>query len=287
MTLFYALAIVAYGSAAIMLLLLSFFPTRSPLALRIEAMEQVTEHNYFSRQARFAHIFGREDTGQLQRRIIEAGWYHVTAARYSLRSFSGLGIGTCLGLLLVIVLPVKSIGVVIGLLFALLGFRYPKIVLDRALKSRKARVARALPDFLDMLAATVNAGLGLNAAIIASVDTAIGPLRAELESMLAEVRLGRSRAEALQSMADRINERQLSMMVTAIIQAERLGSNLSVILKELAIDTRQMRWALAEEKAAKLPILMLLPMGLLMMPSLYVMIFGPIAAVVLGDMLNK
>jgi len=283
----YALGIAGCGGVAIFLLICSFFSARSPLALRLEAMEQVTEHNYFTRQARFAHIFGGEDTGRLQRRLIEAGWYHVTPTRYSMRSFSGLGIGACIGLVLALILPIKIIGLMGGLVLALLGYRYAKISLDRAVKTRKARVGRALPDFLDMLAATVNAGLSLNAAIIASSDTAVGPLRTELDSMLAEVRLGRSRAESLQAMADRINERQLSTMVSAIIQAERLGSNLSVILKELAIDTRHMRWASAEEKAAKLPILMLLPMGLLMMPALYIMIFGPVAAILLGNMLNK
>lgn len=73
-------------------------------------------------------------------------------------------------------------------------------------------------------------------------------------------------------------------MVTAIVQAEKLGSNLSLVLKDLAKDTRERRWVVAEEKAAKLPVLMLIPMALFMIPSLYIMIFGPVAAVLIQSL---
>jgi tight adherence protein C len=115
-------------------------------------------------------------------------------------------------------------------------------------------------------------------AIIQSAETSLGPLKSELQSTLAEIRLGRPRSEALTSMAERINDPQITTMVTAIVQAEHLGSNVSSMLKELAVDTRHLRWSLAEERAAKLPIKMMIPMGLLMLPSLYIMIFGPVAA---------
>jgi tight adherence protein C len=278
----YPMFIALTGGVAIFLLMFSFFPSRSPLALRIEAMQQVTERGHYERQARFARIFGGENTGSLQARLIEGGWYRVTPTGYSIRGLAGLSFGACVALVLAMSLPNKSIGLSVGVLIALVGWRYPKIALDRAIKSRKAAIERALPDFLDMLTATVQAGLALNAAIIQAAESVVGPLKSELESTLAEIRLGRPRAEALESMAQRINEPQITTMVTAIVQAERLGSNLSGMLKELAVDTRHLRWALAEERAAKLPIKMMLPMGLLMLPSLYVMIFGPVVANVVG-----
>jgi tight adherence protein C len=274
----YPMFIALTGGVAIFLLMFSFFPSRSPLALRIEAMQQVTERGHYERQARFARIFGGENTGSLQARLIEGGWYRVTPTGYSIRGLAGLSFGACAALVLAMILPNKSMGLGVGVLIALVGWRYPKIALDRAIKSRKAAIERALPDFLDMLTATVQAGLALNAAIIQAAESVVGPLKSELESTLAEIRLGRPRAEALESMAQRINEPQITTMVTAIVQAERLGSNLSGMLKELAVDTRHLRWALAEERAAKLPIKMMLPMGLLMLPSLYVMIFGPVVA---------
>jgi tight adherence protein C len=123
--------------------------------------------------------------------------------------------------------------------------------------------------------------------MVQAVDAAVGPLKSELETTLAEIRLGRARADALQAMAARVNEPQVQMLVTGIVQAEALGSNISTMLHELAIDSRQRRWVLAEERAAQLPIKMLIPMAFLMMPSIYVMIFGPLAAHVLSDFLTK
>jgi len=136
-------------------------------------------------------------------------------------------------------------------------------------------------DFLDMLASTVRAGLALSSALLQAVDVTFGALENELRSALAEIGLGRERSAALRSMAERINEPQLSTAVTAIVQAEKLGANVSAVLHELAVDSRHHRWTVAEERAARLPIQMLIPMALLMIPSLYVMIFGPIVANIL------
>jgi tight adherence protein C len=79
-------------------------------------------------------------------------------------------------------------------------------------------------------------------------------------------------------MADRANENSLSMTVSAIVQAEKLGSDLTDVLRELAKESRDRRWMRAEEKAAQLPIKMIIPMALFMIPSLYLMIFGPVIA---------
>jgi tight adherence protein C len=151
-------------------------------------------------------------------------------------------------------------------------------MLSRARKTRKEQIQRELPDFLDFLSSTVQAGLALNAALVQSADATRGPLNEELTSMLAEIRLGRPRADAFQAMAERVNEDSVSTMVTAIVQAERLGSNLSNVLTELARETRDRRWMRAEERAAQLPVKMILPMAAFMIPSLYLMIFGPVIA---------
>jgi len=273
----FSIVIALAGGLSIFLLIFSFFPSRNPLALRIEAMEQVTERTHNERKARFAHIFGGNKTGALQARLIEGGWYNVSPTGFSIRGLSGLLFGICAGVLLTVIYHNTAIAI-IGVFIALIAWRYPKIALDRAIKSRKASIARALPDFLDMLSSTVQAGLALNAAIIQATETVVGPLKSEMESTLAEIRLGRPRAEALKSLSERVNEPQITVMVTAIVQSDQLGSSVSAMLKELAIDTRHLRWSLAEERAGKLPMKMMLPMGLFMLPSLYVMIFGPIAA---------
>lgn len=278
MSFLYATVIAVTGGISIFLLALSFIPSKNPLALRVEKMQQVSDRVHGVRMARFQSIVAGESTGGLRARLLEAGWYHVTPAAFALRGLSGLGIGLCVGVLLFALLPVKAVAIVLGGLVALIGWRFPKIALDRAIKTRKIAIDRALPDFLDLLSATVQAGLALNGAMIQATEAAVGPLHDELSSALAEIRLGRSRAESLRSMADRANEPQLETMVTAILQAEMLGSNVASMLRELSLETRNRRWVLAEERAARLPILMLFPMAFLMLPALYIAIFGPVLA---------
>jgi tight adherence protein C len=171
--------------------------------------------------------------------------------------------------------------VLVGVFTALVAWRVPNIILSRAVKARKETIRRDLPDFIDFLATTVQAGLALNAALVQATDATQGALRAELTSMLAEIRLGRPRADAFNALAERVNDDSTTTMVTAIVQAEKLGSNLSVVLAELSKEIRDRRWMLAEEKAAQLPIKMIIPMALFMIPSLYLMIFGPVIARVL------
>jgi tight adherence protein C len=223
-------------------------------------------------------IVSKERKSTMQSRLNEAGWYEVTPAALALRGFGAAGIGISVGVLLIFFLHNNTLGAIVGGLVALVAWRIPSIMLSRAIKQRKESIGRDLPEFLDLLSTTVQAGLSLNAAMMQAVEATSGPLHAELASTLSEIRLGRSREEALNAMADRANENSLSMAVSAIVQAEKLGSDLTDVLNELAKESRDRRWMRAEEKAAQLPILMIIPMGLFMIPSLYLMIFGPVIA---------
>jgi tight adherence protein C len=274
----YPILIALTGALSTFLLAVSFLPSKNPLASRIEKMQAVGDRVHSVRLARFEKIVAGEGVGKLRARLLEAGWYRVTPAAFALRGLAGLGFGMCVGIVLYAILPAKSMALLLGGILAMVGWRMPKIALDRAIKQRKAAIDRALPDFLELLSATVQAGLALNAAMIQAAKAAVGPLRDEIGSALAEIQLGRPRADALRSMADRTNEPQLETMVTAIIQAETLGGNVSSMLRELSIDSRSRRWTLAEERASKLPVKMLFPMAFLMFPALYIVIFGPVLA---------
>jgi tight adherence protein C len=218
----------------------------------------------------------------MRSRLNEAGWYEVSPGALALRGIGAFGIGLSIGVLLIVFLHNNVLGIIIGVLVALVGWRTPSIVLGSAIKARKEMIGRDLPEFLDLLSTTVQAGLSLNAAMIQSADATSGPLHSELESALSEIRLGRSRAEALNAMAERANEKSLTMTVSAIVHAEKLGSDLANVLQELAKESRDRRWSRAEEKAAALPIKMIIPMALFMIPSLYLMIFGPVVAMFVG-----
>ncbi len=271
-------AIAASGMASAFLIVVSAFPARSPMAARLKKLERVSERSAAQRLTIIDQIVTKERESRLQQRLIEAGWYGVTPLAMVMRSIGTLGLGIAMALAVYLTHPNNIFSVVIGLFTALIGWRIPNIMLSRAVKARKSDIQRELPDFLDLLSTTVQAGLALNAALVQAVDATRGALREELRSTIDEIRLGRPRADALNAMAERVNEDSTTTMVTAVVQAEKLGSNLSTVLGELAKETRDRRWMRAEEKAAQLPIKMILPMALFMIPSLYLMIFGPVIA---------
>jgi tight adherence protein C len=271
-------AVAGCGAISAFLIVFSAFPARSPMAARLKKLERVSEKSVSQRVTVIDQIVSKERTSRMQQRLIEAGWYGVTPLAMMLRTVGALGIGVVAALTIAFLFNSNALAIVTGAFVALLGWRLPSIMLSRALKVRKESIQRALPDFLDLLSTTVQAGLALNAALVQAADSTTGALKEELNSMLSEVRLGRPRTDAFNAMAERVNEDSTTTMVTAIVQAEKLGSNLSDVLQELAKETRDRRWFRAEEKAAQLPIKMILPMAIFMIPALYLMIFGPVIA---------
>lgn len=271
-------AIALSGMASAFLIVVSAFPARSPMAARLKKLERVSEKSAAQKVTIMEQIVTKERQSRLHTRLVEAGWYGVTPFAMVMRTIGSLGVGAATGVGVYLAFPNNAFSIVIGLFTTLIGWRVPSIMLSRAVKARKSDIQRELPDFLDLLATTVQAGLALNAALVQAVDATRGALKEELRSTIDEIRLGRPRADALNAMAERVNEDSTTTMVTAVVQAERLGSNLSVVLAELAKETRDRRWMRAEEKAAQLPIKMILPMALFMIPSLYLMIFGPVLA---------
>jgi tight adherence protein C len=270
--------IVICGAVSVFLIVLSAFPANSPMAARIKKLERVSEKSVTQRVTIIEQIVSKERSSRLQHRLIEAGWYGVTPLAMTIRGVGALGIGTVTGLSILLAFHSNALGILTGVFTALVGWRIPSMLLARAVKARKEDIQKELPDFLDLLATTVQAGLALNAALVQAVDAVRGALKEELTSMLAEIRLGRPRTDAFNALAERVNEDSTSTMVTAIVQAERLGANLSDVLQELAKEVRDRRWMRAEERAAQLPVKMILPMALFMIPSLYLMIFGPVIA---------
>lgn len=256
----------------------SLIPVKSDLAKRLEKAEQLTWDGKTSRSDAFGKIFNAKQRGNVRRQLDEAGLYSVTPAKLVVQGVAAAVFGIAAIAGFVFYLQIDSIWYA-GVVPAAVLFGYlPFSRLQQAGKKRKNEIQRALPDFLDMLASTVSAGLAFNAALVTSKDIARGPLGEEIAAALSEIRLGRSRADALKSMADRVHQDQLSSVVTALVQAERLGSNMSTVLKELAEETRHRRMSRAEELANLMPTKMVLPMALFMLPALFLTIFGGIIA---------
>jgi tight adherence protein C len=136
-------------------------------------------------------------------------------------------------------------------------------------------VQAALPDALDLLAVSVEAGLGFDAAIAKLVEHMHGPLIDEFGLALTEMRVGEARQDALKKLSTRVDSPELAAFVRAIIQADQLGISLGKILRVQAVDTRLKRQAAAEERAMKAPIKMLFPTVLFIFPAMFIVVLGP------------
>ncbi|MDX6465528.1 MAG: tight adherence protein [Gaiellaceae bacterium] len=179
-----------------------------------------------------------------------------------------------LGLVFAALLSFASAIVLLPVLGAI-GFIGPDFILSSRVKSRRELVRGALPDALDLLAVSVEAGLGFDGAVTKLTEHMDGPLVEEFGLMLSEIRMGESRQTALRSMATRVGAPELSAFVRAVVQADQLGISLGRILRVQAADTRLRRQAAAEEKAMKAPIKMLFPTVIFIFPAMFVVLLGP------------
>jgi tight adherence protein C len=177
------------------------------------------------------------------------------------------------------VLILSATGSGLGLLFmgalGVGGFIAPDYFVSLKAKGRREKIRADLPDALDLLAVSVEAGLGFDGAIAKLTEHMEGPLAEEFGLTLGEMRIGESRADALKRMSERVDAPELSSFTRAIIQADQLGTSLGRILRVQAADTRMRRQAAAEERAMKAPIKMLFPTVLFIFPAMFLIILGP------------
>jgi len=160
-------------------------------------------------------------------------------------------------------------------LFAAGGFALPGIYVSGKAKRRREAIRAELPDALDLLAVSVEAGLGFDGAVAKLTEHMEGPLTEEFSLTLGQMRIGESRQDALKKLAERVETQEVATFARAIIQADQLGISLGRILRLQATDTRLKRQAAAEEKAMKAPIKMLFPTVLFIFPAMFLVILGP------------
>jgi tight adherence protein C len=164
-----------------------------------------------------------------------------------------------------------------------LGWLAPEFWLGRKIRQRQTDIILQLPDALDLLTISVEAGLGFDAALAKVVEKMEGPLISEFRQALAEIRMGRLRRDALRDVATRCDVQPVTNFIGAIVQAEQLGVPIAKVLQIQSQQLRIERRQRAEEAAAKAPVKMLFPMVGCIFPTIFIVILGPaIVTVVRG-----
>jgi tight adherence protein C len=193
-----------------------------------------------------------------------------------------IGFAVIFFLLGTLLLGSPVVGLFGALVGAAIGYIAPEFWLGRKIKARGMAMVLQLPDALDLLTISVEAGLGFDAALAKVVEKMDGPLVDEFRQALAEVRMGRIRREALRDVATRADAQPVSNFVGAIVQAEQLGVPIAKVLQIQSNQLRIERRQRAEEAAAKAPVKMLFPMVGCIFPTIFIVILGPAVVTIMG-----
>jgi tight adherence protein C len=221
----------------------------------------------------------RKRAERLRHRLLVAGVSgKVGPEEFVVMQCVGLGAGILLGLLLGKMSGYTGFGLLrLAVILGVMGLFAPVAWLRRKQDERVASIRRDLPDVLDLLAISVEAGVGFEAAVEVVTRHFEGPLATEFARTLQEMELGLPRREALQNLKRRTEVPELSNFVLILVQADALGMPIGRVLRTQAVEMRLKRKQWAREKAARLPVKILLPLTLFILPALFVVILGPAA----------
>jgi tight adherence protein C len=218
----------------------------------------------------------REDV--IQQRLVAAGFFGVGARRFlGYRVLLALGLPIVLTWLLVAAGAGVAAIAILGLAAAIGGWVAPSVVVSRRGAERLEQVDDGLPELIDLLVVTVEAGVGFSSALRMAAERVDGPLGDEVRLTIQQQDLGLSTLEALEGWLGRCDTPAVRAFVQAMVQGDRLGVSVGHILRNLAEEMRKRRRQRAEERAQKAPIKMLFPLVFLIFPALFIVVLGPAA----------
>ena len=289
---------VGVSAAFVLLFLLEIAPGRNPLvAQRLAEMQQSGRDTpailqQRRRQARTERLKGvlqafgeavqerSSNTSAVRLRMIQAGYPGAAAVPMYLGSRVALPALMAMGA--AVAMPTlgysAAASLIMSIYFGLMGYVLPSVIVGRRVKLRQKEMQKALPDALDMLVVSVEAGLGLNQALVRVSEEIerVSPVLSEQLALLnLEIRAGTAREEALRNLADRTGLQDISSLVGMLIQTDRFGTSVAQALRVHAETMRLKRRQRAEEAAAKTTIKMIFPLVFCIFPALFVVILGP------------
>jgi len=290
------------------LVLSAYIPVRGPIDMRLKALDGITK--------------GRTDIDEelakpFAQRVLSPVIGDVAAALirftpYSIRrmveekmtmagGFGGMGTDQFLVLcgFLAIAFPVitafftglagmpahKVIG--LSMLAFVVGLVLPFLLLQQKITKRKLSIQKDLPDVLDLLTVSVEAGLGFDGALAKLSEKMKGSLVEEFNRVLQEIRMGIPRREAIAAMGTRCDVPDLSLFTTSLVQADQLGVSIGNVLRVQSAGMREKRKQRAEEQAMKAPIKMLLPLVMFIFPTIFIVLLGPAVIQVITTFANR
>lgn len=231
-------------------------------------------HTFGARFSRLTSSKGKERT---QKELGAVG----LSGQWDEGEWQGLqyGLATLLGLLLFGLFSLLHASTLIrieALVFGvLIGYLFPRSWLKARTKQRQQEIEKKLPDVLDLLTVSVEAGLGFDAALLKVVEKQKGALAEEFFKVLQEIKMGRPRRDALRDLSKRNTVEDLSNVVASLVQADQLGISIGGVLRNQSIQIRQKHRQRAEEKAQKAPVKMMIPLVFFVFPSVFIVILGP------------
>ena len=213
----------------------------------------------------------------------------------------GLSINDWINLQLIMIIFIPLLTIILGYYFEVpaktiffisifeigVSLFLPNFLLNKKKNERQTNILKSLPNVLDLLTVSVEAGLSFDGALSRVIDKLPGDLAYEFEIVLQEIKVGKQRKDALKDMAERVGVDDISTFIGSIIQAEQLGVKIGNVLRIQADQTREKRKQRAQEKAMKAPVKMIIPMVLFILPALFAVLMGPVVIKLMDTFLNK
>jgi tight adherence protein C len=213
----------------------------------------------------------------IRQQLIAAGLYTTKP-----RMIVGYRILLAAGLPILLIWFTATVGfpfpmiLVLGIFGGVVGWILPMLVLNRLARQRTEEIDYELPELIDLLVVTLEAGVSFIASLQMAAERLTGPLGVELRLTLQEQRMGLTTNEALQGMLSRADTPGMRTFVRSVLQGETLGTSTGQIMRNLAVEMRKRRRSAAEERAQKAPIKILFPLVFLIFPAMFVVLLGPV-----------